>query len=236
MYDIVYLCKESPKNEELRYSLRSVEQNFPHRKVWIYGGKPNYIEPDEYVYMMQMGVTKWANTKMLLKNACMNDNITENFYLFNDDFFVMHPVEQELPPLYDGHLAERIISIENRNGYSATTYTRLLRDLLSLLISLGCGRLNYAVHAPMLINRKKALHVLTEFPETPMFRALYGNYYNLLGEDVKDRKYFNFVERVDPEAQFISTTDICFNAGEAGKYIREKFPDRCKYEQEVTNG
>lgn len=235
MYDIVYFCKDSPKNEELRYSLRSVEKNFPHEKIWIYGGKPDYIIPDKYVPMVQCQVTKWANVKMLLLSACENDNITEDFYLFNDDFFVMHPVEQVLPPFYDGTLAERIIEIENRSNYTATSYTRQLRQLLSLLISLNCGRLNYAVHMPMLINRKKALDVLNEFPETPMFRALYGNYYNLGGEERKDTKYFTFKKEPDKEVQFISTTDICFNVGLAGEYIRESFPEPCKYEKEAHN-
>lgn len=236
-YDIVYLCKEGKNNNELTYSIRSVVQNFPYNKIWIYGGCPTNIKPDEHRHYVQCGITKWANTNMLLKEACKNNDITENFWLFNDDFFVMHPVEQELPPLYDGALADRIIEIENRQNYVVTSYTRRLRELLSIIKSFGYGQpiLNYAVHMPMLINRQKALDVMQMFPETQMFRGLYGNYYQLGGEMRKDTKYFKLVSHVDPEIQFISTTDLTFNGGEAGKYIKAQFPEPSKYEVIVKN-
>ena len=39
--DIVYFVKESSKNRELQYSLRSVEQNFKAGgRVWLVGGMP----------------------------------------------------------------------------------------------------------------------------------------------------------------------------------------------------
>ena len=38
MKDIVYFVKDTDTNEELRYSLRSLA-NFPHGKVWFYGGR-----------------------------------------------------------------------------------------------------------------------------------------------------------------------------------------------------
>lgn len=48
-YDIVYFVKESAKNEELRYSLRSLK-NFPHGRVWFYGYCPSFLKPDKCKY------------------------------------------------------------------------------------------------------------------------------------------------------------------------------------------
>ena len=36
--DIVYFVKDTPTNEELRISLRSVAKNMPHKRVWVFGG------------------------------------------------------------------------------------------------------------------------------------------------------------------------------------------------------
>ena len=52
MYDVVYFVKDTKENEELRYSLRTLK-NFPHAKVWFYGGCPEGLKPDHHVYVKQ---------------------------------------------------------------------------------------------------------------------------------------------------------------------------------------
>ena len=88
--DIVYTIKDSPDNEELRYSLRSL-RNFPHRKVFIYGGLPSCVNPESvtFVKVSQDYNDKWTNTASLLIRIAEDENITEDFVWFNDDFFVM---------------------------------------------------------------------------------------------------------------------------------------------------
>lgn len=229
-YDIVYFLKETYENEELRYSLRSVEKNFPHNKVWFYGGRPDNLEPDERVRVEQNHKTKWLNVRMMLEMACKNDEITEDFWLFNDDFFVLQPV-QELQPLYDGDLPNRIKDIEGRHGNKPSAYTNGLRQAMKMLEGRKLGVLNYAVHMPMLINRKKALEVLAEFPDCAMFRALYGNYCKVGGIDHKDTKIASMEREVDPGLDFLSTSDLSFIAGKAGEYVRETFKEKCKFEK-----
>ena len=86
--DIVYLLREG-KNEELVYSLRSVEENFAYRRVWFAGGKPDGLEPDGYMPIKQDAPSKWQNVRNMLVEVCKNDNISKDFWLFNDDFFVL---------------------------------------------------------------------------------------------------------------------------------------------------
>ena len=94
MWDIVYFVKDTQVNEELRHSLRSLK-NFPHNKVWFYGGCPDGLKPDYHIEVEQDQPTKWQNIFKMFKLACSNKDITKNFWLFNDDFFVMKPINYE---------------------------------------------------------------------------------------------------------------------------------------------
>ena len=231
-YDIVYFVKDEPENEELRYSLRSVERNMPHRNVWIYGGKPRGIEPDRHVKTNQTEPTKWARVQSMLRQVCANDEITENFWLFNDDFFIMEPFNENSEPTYNTELRKYIARLETKYG-QITPWTKQLRHLAYTLESAGKGTLNYAVHKPMLINRKKAMVVLEKFPEEPMFRALYGNYYAIGGRNEHDRKVKVIDYPVEKITSWktISTDDNSFTYGPVGSYIRGTFTKKSRFEK-----
>lgn len=230
-HDIVYFVKNSPSNEELRFSLRSVERNFPHRKVWIFGGKPDYIIPDEFVPLKQYGSTKWERVRNMLLKACEHRGITEEFYLFNDDFFIMQPVEQ-FEQMYDGNIYKRILDVEGRNYDKPTLYTAELRKMLRELerVCPDAPMLNYAVHMPMLVNRRQMLEVLHKF-HSPMFRTLYGNYWRIGGTDIKDGKITRNNQKIDDFATYLSSEDTSFATGQIGEYMRKQFKERSKYEQ-----
>lgn len=233
LHDIVYFCKEGRTNEELTYSLRSVVTNFLHRKVWIYGGLPDNLECETHVRLSQLGNTKWERVTRMLRKAASNDSITESFYLFNDDFFVMKPTKF-MVPYYDGDLYRRIVMIENRHNNRASAYSMALRKTANELEERGLDCLNYAVHMPMLVNRKKVLEVLDEFPNCPMFRALYGNYCKVGGERKSDVKvYSETTTPLDKNETFLSTDDKAWKRDTMGvaTYIKESFPLKSRYEK-----
>lgn len=229
-YDIVYFVKNAPQNEELRYSLRSVEQNFPHRKVWIYGGKPNDIEPDEFVPIQQYG-TKWQRVRNMLLEACKNKAITDEFFIFNDDFFVMRPIKG-WRPFYDGSIYKWIVSVEGRNYDEPTEYTKELRKMIHEFERLGfdCELKNYAIHVPMLVNKAMMLEVLLKF-KSPMFRTIYGNYWQIGGVEMKDVKIIRSTQEIDENAFFLSSDDNAFATKRIGRYIKEKFERKCRFEK-----
>ena len=115
--DIVYFVKDTSLNDELLYSLRTVEKNFPHNRVWFIGGCPYNLKPDKYIKVEQDKDTKWANTNVLMRVACENSEITDDFVLFNDDFFVMSPVN-ELPYYYDDTLGKRVDKLSGKYIHS----------------------------------------------------------------------------------------------------------------------
>lgn len=230
MNDIVYFVKNASQNEELRFSLRSVDANFPHRKVWIYGGKPADIVPDEFVSVRQIGTTKWEKVRNMLKSVCENEKITEDFWLFNDDFFI-NQKPTDFKPIYDGSIYKRIVQIEGRNYDKPSQYTMQLRLMLKEL-ERRCPYApmnNYAVHFPMLVNREKMLTVLNRF-QSPMFRVLYGNYWNIGGVDMKDMKILRN-NNIPEDAVYLSSDDNSFMTGEIGRYIRKKFNGKSRFEK-----
>lgn len=231
-YDVVYMLKESAVNEELRYSLRSVEKNWKYRNVVFCGGCPDGITPDKYIARKQTEPTKWERVRASMRAVCENEEITEDFWLFNDDFFIMQPIPETMKPQYNGDLYRHIVKVEDKHGENSTEWTRQLRHLCRTLSKAGCGTKNYAVHKPILINRYRMLEVLDMFPDEPMLRALYGNYWNIGGVDKHDMKVLlkDYPETKFGGWEFLSTQDDSFEEGIVGEYIRRMFNDKSRFE------
>ena len=226
-HDIVYILKNGTMTDEIKYSLRSVEKNFPFRSVWFYGGKPKGIEPDHYVAINQAGDTKWQKVNNTLRLICRNDDITEDFWLFNDDFFVMDKVEG-LEPVILGTLAYRCQKIKARHKGSDSGYSIQLRKAMATLKDFNLDRLDYAAHYPMLINRAKAIETLNRFTN-PMFRSLYGNHHKIGGVVMKDCKIMDKESIPTDDMKFVSTSDNSWT-GAVGLYIKERFNERSRFE------
>lgn len=225
MDDIVYFVKESPLNEELRYSLRSLV-NFPHRKVIFYGGCPDGLKPDVHVHVKQDKENKWQNVSMMLRMACNNNDISNDFWLFNDDFFIMENVDKPCN-YYNGDLYKRIVMLEDSHG-KITPYSQQLRDMCKELEAMGCETKNYTLHIPLLINRDKALELLN-MTDCPMFRSMYANFAKIGGKQMRDVKIVNS-EKVYRSGIYLSTDDKSFE-GAVGEQIRQRFNQKCKYEK-----
>ena len=230
--DIVYFVKDEPTNEELRYSLRSVEKNFPHRKVWFYGGCPDDLQPDRWAHIKQNARSKWGNTSGLLRNACTNEEISANFVLFNDDFFVMKPVSS-LPYYSDGSLEDRIKELWTRHP-SGSVYTTRMQLTMKALVLSQLPTENYAMHMPMIINRHEMQETFKKFPDGEMWRSLYGNHHHKPVEYMKDCKIYDRDEEPLADTLFLSTTDASFLYGKVGECIREKFPEPSRFEEVRT--
>lgn len=232
-FDIVYFVKNDVSNEELTYSLRSIEENWQYRRVCFYGGCPDNLKPDRLFRTEQKGLNKWQKVRNMIIEVCKNDDISEDFWLFNDDFFVLRPIEENMPPQYNGDLVEYANYIEKKQG-TADNHTCALKKAAEVLRNTGLNTYNYEVHKPMLINRKKALEVLEKFPDTHAFRSLYGNYWRIGGESIHDMKIkkldYKRMDLVDSFWQFLSTSDESFRGGNAGEYIKRKFNKVSRFE------
>lgn len=228
--DVVYFCRDG-SNDELRYSLRSVEKNLPHNSVWIYGGKPKDIIPDHFVEIKQVRTnnnTKWDRVQDMFRKVCLNDDITENFILMNDDFFIMEKIAR-LNPYIRGSLYEHIVKIEFKYKNKPTEYSMQLRKATQALLNSGFEVNSYEVHVPMIINRKKLLEVMGAFPNTHATRSLYGNYTKQKPTKIDDVKVYKN-NQAWAGGRFLSTQDEIWETSKVAKMVREKFNERGKYE------
>lgn len=227
-HDIVYILKNDIVSRELRYSLRSLK-NFPHGKVWFFGGWPEGLHPDVQVTLLQKGCSKWEKVRNTLFTVCGTRELTDNFWLFNDDFYCMKPCD-EIPPYYHGDLQGRIEEIR-RAHHVSTSYRTQLQRTKDALEAAGFSTLNYAVHMPMLLNKEKTHEVITKFSDVPMFRSLYGNYWNVGGVDRSDVKIVRPDQEPDPDSDWLSTSDGSFRFGKVGEYIKAQFQEASEYER-----
>lgn len=229
--DIVYMVKDAIYNDELKYSLRSVDANFPHHKVWFIGGRPMYVHPDEQIIVNQKGKTKWDKVRAMLKLVGENDKLTEDFVLFNDDFFVMRPTPV-MPTFVYGTLEQLCKRIERKNVGKPTPYTLKLEETIKTLERDGLPTHNFELHVPMVLNRKKLLQIIERYPDTKGTRSLYGNTY--LTDHMyymKDVKIFDTKTEPSPNNVFLSTEDLSFSEGKVGEYIKKMFHDKSRWEK-----
>lgn len=230
--DIVYCIKDQPENEELRYSLRSLE-NLPHQKVWIYGGCPEWLNKRtiKQVSIEQNRHNKWNNTALLLQEICKNENITEDFIWFNDDFFVLQP-QKTLEYYKDRNLLSRAYDFTKLGWwqFNGAYPSRLKRASRELKIR-NYDNSNFELHLPIIFNREKLLKIYSEFAGLGAKRSLYCNYYGIEGIQREDIKIYDMIKKPDKKWDYVSTTDSSFKEGEVGKYIRKKFKKPSKYEK-----
>lgn len=224
--DVVYILKKDIEPYELTYSLRSLK-NLPHGLVWFVGGEPKGLKPDRMIKHDQVGCDKWDLIRSSMWRVLQEPELSEEFYLFNDDFFVMKPFKGEFANFIDLELDDRIEELRQEFAW-LKPYGRTLYKLNEELKILKKPRHNFEVHLPMLINKelmKASLYVCS----SPQMRSAYGNLNEIDYKQHKDMKVYD-KETVPDDPDFLSTNDTTFRDGAVGKYIRGVFDKPSKYE------
>jgi hypothetical protein len=241
--DIVYLVKNNEENDsrDLRYSLRSL-QNLPEASVFLVGEKPAWAQNVTHIPVDQTK-TKNENVAMNRTAAIRSEDISEDFVLMNDDFFIMKPIT-EIPRLNFGLMKDVLCSYRIRYP-EGSDYIQRMGDLYELLKSQGFEEpLSYELHVPMQVKKSVIIRLQHERAGKPMhqFRTYYGNHTHMGGESVEDVKIFldhthNPRQYVaDPEGYlnsqtFLSTTGGVFDRGLAGEFVRSAFPGKSRFEK-----
>lgn len=231
--DIIMPLKRAIMNEELRYTLRSIALNFPHRHLWLSGYQPSWVYNVKFIPVSIPYGPKYLKGPNNTLAACRNASISEDFILFNDDFFVMKRID-DFKVQHRGKLIDYLKTLRKENGHHAAT--EVVYDTLQ---KLGIkDPINYELHTPMLMNRTKLLEAWRQHlklnPNSPptQLRSLYGNLYNVGGEEIPDVKVYGFEEMPNGSETYISTNDDSFAQGKIGEYLRAYFMEPCKYEKD----
>jgi hypothetical protein len=205
--DFVYICRDG-ENEELRYSIRSVLLSFPEAKVWVVGGKPKWYSGN-HVFLEQDN-NKYVNAVNNLKAVCNTPDISDNFILMNDDFFIIKKIET-VEQFYNGLLSEKIDKFIKITGSSM--YIKKLITTNNKLNKLGFTKpLDYELHVPMPMHKAGLLYILNQYPEC-LWRSMYGNLFNVGGSQMEDVKVYKNKRHAARSAQitknsiYLSTED-----------------------------
>lgn len=222
MNDIVYYF-QGENSEELKYSIRSVEENLSFNRIFLIGDKPKWFKETKrsiYIESKNLNIQAYGlgSVPILHLRKLLNSNkMPDNFLLFNDDFFIMKKI-RNWKDYYRNEDDYRKKALNNKIYHKKTlnslNYTKEKKA--------------YNLHIPIRIEKEKfssLLELWNTFEDKDIdFRTLYGNMFINSSESLNDCK----ISLVNVEMNldnfvFISTSDESFKNGNVGKYIKEKF-------------
>lgn len=228
--DYVYICRAG-KNEELRYSIRSLVKNLPDVNVWVIGYKPDWYSGN-FMSVPDIG-NKFDNIYNALISMSRNDDISNDFVLMNDDFFVTDKMDS-ISVMHGGSLRDKIDAYNDivRNSL----YVRILRSTLDHLVAVGVSDpIDYDIHVPMPMNREQ----ISKLTKRKLFpRSIYGNLANIGGQQITDVKTYTpgsvmSVRSNDftvSDRPFISTEDKSFKIVYE-ELLKDMFTEPSEYER-----
>lgn len=235
MADVVYIVKEEERNEELRHSLRSLSENLRHDRVFFAGYKPTWVQNVIHIPVEQIPGQKHPNSLRNQMAAYTHPDVSDTFYLFNDDHFIMQRFER-MPILNWGNLNHAIDNCRSLGD----SFRKSMVTTRNILMERGLSTINYQLHIPCVIPKEQLVQVFNDF-ESPAPNGawlhqvtLAGNIYGWGGEsyreDVKVHELYELPKDLS-RRDFISTSDQSFQYGMIGEYVRERFPEKCIYER-----
>lgn len=225
--DILYPVRKGEWNEELRYSLRSLS-NLPHGRVFIVGFRPSWVQ-GVITLPREQKASKYRNANENLVWAADHGELSDPFLLFNDDFYVMQPIER-MPVLHMGLIAQVIERYQKLHHTGA--YWRGMRATYALLRSLHVlDPLSYELHLPIAIDKRNLREAWAKgkHEEVLHIRSLYGNLAHIGGEETSDVKVYRG-RTTDWEGwPFLSSNDDMHLTGML-PFLQARFPEPSPYE------
>jgi len=229
--DVVYILGKGSRwnDNEIRYSLRSLEKNFSHDRVFIVGECPPWLQNVIFIPFPDNHPIKTSNGIDKVMKAAGDKRVSQSFVLMNDDFFFLQH-EKYIPYYYRGTSADFIQRHQTRNGYYYDTLVRTE----AFLIERGLHNLkDYEIHAPIVYEKSKLLKLQKENIYNRQIRSLYCNVFKVKGVQVEDFKANNLMEfrhQLQRNTSYLSIGDHLTGEKEFINWISQKFPHPSKYE------
>lgn len=138
---------------ELRYSLRSVVQNYQAlERVWVIGHRPEWLQgishiehPDCY------RSNKDANLIAKIIRVAMEPTLSEKFIMMSDDHFILHPTaDSDFLPFYNKDMSNMSV-----NDFANNKWAQRLRRTKEILEKKGMPSRDYEGHVPYVLEKSK---------------------------------------------------------------------------------
>lgn len=246
--DLVYIVRNGDENEDLKYSLRSIEKNAPKfNNIFIVGYKPDWVS-DNVIYIpthQRKANSKHLNTNTNVLTACKDSRISEDFILMNDDFILIKKITNWNKSLskVKNTISEQI-KIYSEDSPANSLYKKTFSDCLNLIqeISGNKNPLNWELHIPIIINKKNYINlfsderVLKYIDEHTIIlkRSLYGNCFNKHIDIIDDVK-LRYCDLGSINNEWLSVFDGCIGNNrkypKLNSFLYKAFNEKSIYER-----
>lgn len=230
--DLLYILGTGSQwaDNELRYSLRAAVRHLPVERVCVVGERPPWLTGVEHIPALDRTPDlKLLNSIHKLSLAVASGVLGERFVLMNDDFFVLRD-RTDLPPAHKGPLADSLRFHPTGTGY----YHEAIAGTLDRLRAMGIDNpLDYGLHIPMEIETAKLVEVLHGLPGWPggyLLRTVYGNRWQIGGEQRQDCKVRGGWRPDLVGGDFLSTDDLVVRDLSFRKWLQTRWPSPCRFE------
>lgn len=256
--DVVYPYYAMGANDELRYSMRSMEMHFKSlRNIWVIGDQPDwasgevcYIPYDHPKTLPSNEYSKNRNFAEKILRAAMTPDITNDFVYAADDHYFLAPWSKE-------DFKTKVLIREDLNEFPEEyldPVTRPYRKLNEWQTGLwhtydqmklfGYYGWNYETHTPKLLNKLKVIKTMTQFgigEGKLMWQTAYFNMHHptkqALDSERSAIKAGFYTPHTADEIDAIMGAATFLNHNNAGltddlwNAIMDRFPEKSRYEK-----
>ena len=243
--DILYVLGKGSRwdNNELRYSLRSIEKFGKNvSNIYLIGEDPGFLSNNvNLIPFVDFYATKHKNILNNICEAVKRSNISDEFLLSSDDHFYVKETDFDNYPIYCKGNLPKSYKLHNRlKGYKES-----LIDTRKLLLSHKCPTYNFSFHGNTHITREAitlAKDIIEESyntqrgcePTALLLNVLYAHkpFDFINRKDLKirdDIKCKENIPKVIGDREVFSIADSAIDKGVA-EFLQELFPNKSKYE------
>lgn len=234
--DVLYIVGNGSRygNEELRYSLRSLDKFGKNvGRVFITGECPQFIDTDKIVFTPELdigcpAINHWWKVDQTFRKTDIGDKIL----LMYDDVFFCRPVDVSKYPWRWRDL----LPVDPQTG----EYRKSLYNAGVWLQKHNFPILNYCLHQPCIYERDKFLSMEKDFAEFKLsdsgmsVRSVYANQFVCCKtqhmDDLKIRSRVDNVDKLIADRDCFSIADDCYE-GPVKEWLEKNLNKRSKWEK-----
>lgn len=224
MIDIVYPLGIGSRwnNNELRYSLRSVEKNLTAvRKVFLIGQNPEWIKNVVHIPYPDDKNVPDENIRYKILAACDDKRISNDFLFMNDDHYILKQFQADKFPFYYADLFKTYFKRGDQYGIRC-------RNSYRYLIDNNYSTKFYDIHYPIIYNKSKFRQIFSNLkPKYSgyVLKSLYGNMTNPISTKIVDCKFDGIPKETMPCFSTLPTV-----SPKVAEFLKTTFPNKSKYE------
>lgn len=152
--DVVYVLGKGSrwKDNELRYSLRSVEKYLiGYDKIFIVGECPEWLTGVIHIPFSDVFGRKDFNIMRKVIVACENDQVSDDFIFFNDDHFLLQPIDvKEIKYWHSCSLEQKGFNSEGSGLIKIRNTTEIIPGYSYF----------FDIHVPIVYNKKEFRRIM----------------------------------------------------------------------------